>query len=163
MWNHSEPIWVSLRHLSPGTDAVAAQWSLKALEKQGSWSQEGCQLIHSDSSTSTVRCSLLSNYAVLQVGQPWAFGSSTIQDHQLLVTLPFMCDFFLGGAWLPKTYPHVCKGAPPCGLCLHCFAPTLPLHRHHHTHTTPQVLQCICINKFLTTWFLLCIWLFSSL
>lgn len=67
MWNHSEPIWVSLRHLSPGTDAVAAQWSLKALEKHGSWSQEGCQLVHSDSSTSTMRCSLLSNYAVLQV------------------------------------------------------------------------------------------------
>uniref|UniRef100_A0A8C9Y3Y2 Adhesion G protein-coupled receptor A2 n=1 Tax=Sander lucioperca TaxID=283035 RepID=A0A8C9Y3Y2_SANLU len=68
MWNHSEPIWVSVRHLSPGTDAVAAQWSLKALEKQGSWSQEGCQLVHSDSRTSTMRCSLLSNYAVLQVG-----------------------------------------------------------------------------------------------
>uniref|UniRef100_A0A671UBR3 Adhesion G protein-coupled receptor A2 n=1 Tax=Sparus aurata TaxID=8175 RepID=A0A671UBR3_SPAAU len=66
MWNHSEPIWVSLRHLSPGSDAVAAQWSLKALERQGSWSQEGCQLVHSDSSTSTMRCSLLSNYAVLQ-------------------------------------------------------------------------------------------------
>ncbi|XP_034546907.1 adhesion G protein-coupled receptor A2 [Notolabrus celidotus] len=66
MWNHSEPIWVSLRHLSPGSDAVAVQWSLKALEKQGSWNQEGCQLVHSDSSTSTMRCSLLSNYAVLQ-------------------------------------------------------------------------------------------------
>ncbi|XP_008280530.1 adhesion G protein-coupled receptor A2 isoform X2 [Stegastes partitus] len=66
MWNHSEPIWVSLRHLSPGTDAVAAQWSLKGLERQGGWSQEGCQLVHSDSSTSTMRCSLLSNYAVLQ-------------------------------------------------------------------------------------------------
>ncbi|XP_034004579.1 adhesion G protein-coupled receptor A2 [Trematomus bernacchii] len=66
MWNHSEPIWVSLRHLSPGSDAVAAQWSLKGLEKQGGWSQEGCQLVHSDSSTSTLRCSLLSNYAVLQ-------------------------------------------------------------------------------------------------
>uniref|UniRef100_H2T8Y4 Adhesion G protein-coupled receptor A2 n=1 Tax=Takifugu rubripes TaxID=31033 RepID=H2T8Y4_TAKRU len=66
MWNHSEPIWVSLRHLSPGTAAVAAQWSLKSLENQGSWSQEGCELIHSDSSTSTMRCFLLSNYAVLQ-------------------------------------------------------------------------------------------------
>uniref|UniRef100_A0A4W6G7X6 Adhesion G protein-coupled receptor A2 n=1 Tax=Lates calcarifer TaxID=8187 RepID=A0A4W6G7X6_LATCA len=66
MWNHSEPIWVSLRHLSPGTDAVAAHWSLRGLEKQGGWSQEGCQLVHSDSSTSTMRCSLLSNYAVLQ-------------------------------------------------------------------------------------------------
>ncbi|XP_029916814.1 adhesion G protein-coupled receptor A2 isoform X1 [Myripristis murdjan] len=66
MWNHSEAIWVSLRHLSPGTDPVAAQWSLKALESQGGWSQEGCQLVHSDSSTSTLRCSLLSNYAVLQ-------------------------------------------------------------------------------------------------
>ncbi|KAM9858250.1 adhesion G protein-coupled receptor A2 [Aulostomus maculatus] len=66
MWNRSEPIWVSLRHLSPGTDAVAAQWSPKALEKHGGWSSEGCQLVHSDSSTSTMRCSLLSNYAVLQ-------------------------------------------------------------------------------------------------
>ncbi|CAM9186935.1 unnamed protein product, partial [Lampetra planeri] len=66
MSNLSEPIWVSLRHLSPGTDAVAAQWSLKALERHGGWSQEGCQLLHSDSSTSTMRCSLLSNYAVLQ-------------------------------------------------------------------------------------------------
>lgn len=66
MWNYSEPIWVSLRHLSPGSDAVAAQWSLKGLEKQGGWSQEGCKLVHSDSSTSTMRCSLLSNYAVLQ-------------------------------------------------------------------------------------------------
>ncbi|CAL8342704.1 unnamed protein product [Lota lota] len=66
MWNHSEPIWVSLRHLSPGTDPVAAQWSPKALEKQGGWSQDGCQLAHSDSSTSTLRCTVLSNYAVLQ-------------------------------------------------------------------------------------------------
>ncbi|KAM6930340.1 adhesion G protein-coupled receptor A2 isoform 2-T3 [Xenentodon cancila] len=66
MWNHSEPIWVSLRHLSPGTDAVPAQWSLKGLKKHEVWSQEGCQLVHSDSSTSTMRCSLLSNYAVLQ-------------------------------------------------------------------------------------------------
>lgn len=66
MRNNSEPVWVSLRHLSPGTDAVAAQWSLKGLERQGGWSQEGCKLVHSDSSTSTMRCSLLSNYAVLQ-------------------------------------------------------------------------------------------------
>ncbi|XP_053275814.1 adhesion G protein-coupled receptor A2 [Pleuronectes platessa] len=66
VWNHSEPIWVSLRHLSPGSDAVAAQWSLKGQERQGAWSQEGCQLVHSDSSTSTMRCSMLSNYAVLQ-------------------------------------------------------------------------------------------------
>uniref|UniRef100_A0A3Q1CM00 G-protein coupled receptors family 2 profile 2 domain-containing protein n=1 Tax=Amphiprion ocellaris TaxID=80972 RepID=A0A3Q1CM00_AMPOC len=66
MWNYSEPVWVSLRHLSPGTDAVAAQWSLKGLEKQGGWSQEGCKLVRSDSSTSTMCCSLLSNYAVLQ-------------------------------------------------------------------------------------------------
>lgn len=69
MWNYSEPIWVSLRHLSPGTDAVAAQWILRGSEKHGGWSQEGCQLVHSDSSTSTMRCSVLSNYAVLQVGE----------------------------------------------------------------------------------------------
>lgn len=68
VWNYSEPIWVSLRHLSPGTDAVAAQWSIKGPEKQGGWSQEGCRLVHSDSSTSTMRCYVLSNYAVLQVG-----------------------------------------------------------------------------------------------
>uniref|UniRef100_A0A669D419 Adhesion G protein-coupled receptor A2 n=1 Tax=Oreochromis niloticus TaxID=8128 RepID=A0A669D419_ORENI len=66
MQNNSDPIWVSLRHLSPGTDAVAAHWSLKGPEKQGGWSQEGCQLVRSDSNTSTMRCSLLSNYAVLQ-------------------------------------------------------------------------------------------------
>ncbi|XP_077418686.1 adhesion G protein-coupled receptor A2 [Vanacampus margaritifer] len=66
MWNHSEPVWVSLRHLSPGSDAMAAQWSPKTLSKHGGWSPEGCQLVHSDSSTSTMRCSLLSNYAVLQ-------------------------------------------------------------------------------------------------
>uniref|UniRef100_A0A8C6KWR8 Adhesion G protein-coupled receptor A2 n=1 Tax=Nothobranchius furzeri TaxID=105023 RepID=A0A8C6KWR8_NOTFU len=66
MWNYSEPIWVSLRHLSPGSDAVAAQWMPRGPESQGSWSQEGCQLVHSDRSTSTIRCSVLSNYAVLQ-------------------------------------------------------------------------------------------------
>ncbi|CAN9513393.1 unnamed protein product [Ophioblennius macclurei] len=66
MWNNSEAIWVSLRHLSPGTDAVAAQWRLRGPEKQGGWSQEGCRLVHSDSSTSTMRCSVLGNYAVLQ-------------------------------------------------------------------------------------------------
>ncbi|XP_076010404.1 adhesion G protein-coupled receptor A2 [Genypterus blacodes] len=66
MSTHSQAIWVSLRHLSPGTDAVAAQWNPKTLEKQGGWSQDGCQLVHSDSSVSTMRCSVLSNYAVLQ-------------------------------------------------------------------------------------------------
>ncbi|XP_076125897.1 adhesion G protein-coupled receptor A2 [Alosa pseudoharengus] len=63
MWNHSEPITVSLRHLSLGSDPIAAQWSL---EKQGGWSQDGCQLVHTDTTTSTLHCSLLSNYAVLQ-------------------------------------------------------------------------------------------------
>ncbi|XP_061674510.1 adhesion G protein-coupled receptor A2 isoform X3 [Syngnathoides biaculeatus] len=66
MWNHSEPVWVSLRHLSPGSDGVAAQWSPKAPNKHGGWSPEGCQLVRSGGSTSTMRCSLLSNYAVLQ-------------------------------------------------------------------------------------------------
>uniref|UniRef100_A0A3Q1JS92 Adhesion G protein-coupled receptor A2 n=1 Tax=Anabas testudineus TaxID=64144 RepID=A0A3Q1JS92_ANATE len=99
MWNHSEPIWVSLRHLSPGSDSVAAQWSLKGLEKQGGWSQEGCQLVHSDSSTSTMRCSVLGNYAVLQVGQP------------LIYPLFGMIG-----------------GAPPCGLCLHCSAAPFSIH-----------------------------------
>lgn len=64
MWNHSEAIRVSLRHLSPGTEAMAAHWSRR--ERQGGWSQEGCQLVQTDSSTSTMRCSILSNYAVLQ-------------------------------------------------------------------------------------------------
>ncbi|KAG9354785.1 hypothetical protein JZ751_001498 [Albula glossodonta] len=68
MWNHSDPITVSLRHSSPGNDPVAAHWSLQALELQGGWSQEGCQLVHSDTTISTLRCSVLSNYAVLQVG-----------------------------------------------------------------------------------------------
>uniref|UniRef100_A0A8C7UZB4 Adhesion G protein-coupled receptor A2 n=1 Tax=Oncorhynchus mykiss TaxID=8022 RepID=A0A8C7UZB4_ONCMY len=60
-------ILVSLRHLTPGSEPVAAHWSLQALlQKQGGWSQEGCQLAHTDSATSTLRCSVLSNYAVLQ-------------------------------------------------------------------------------------------------
>uniref|UniRef100_A0A8C1Y2A7 Adhesion G protein-coupled receptor A2 n=1 Tax=Cyprinus carpio TaxID=7962 RepID=A0A8C1Y2A7_CYPCA len=66
MWNQSDPIIVSLRHTSPGNDPVAAHWSLQALENQGSWSLDGCQLAHSDASTSTLHCSVLSNYAVLQ-------------------------------------------------------------------------------------------------
>uniref|UniRef100_A0A8C4NVE6 Adhesion G protein-coupled receptor A2 n=1 Tax=Dicentrarchus labrax TaxID=13489 RepID=A0A8C4NVE6_DICLA len=92
MWNHSEPIWVSLRHLSPGTDAVAAQWSLKPLEKQGSWRQEGCQLVHSDSSTSTMRCSLLSNYAVLQVPD---FPNSTPISVRVLHPVVYACTAVL--------------------------------------------------------------------
>ncbi|XP_072538490.1 adhesion G protein-coupled receptor A2 isoform X1 [Salminus brasiliensis] len=67
MWNQSAPIIVSLRHTSPGSDPVAAHWSLQALKHHGSWSSDGCQLAHSDSSASTLRCSVLSNYAVLQV------------------------------------------------------------------------------------------------
>uniref|UniRef100_A0A8C1RVV6 Adhesion G protein-coupled receptor A2 n=1 Tax=Cyprinus carpio TaxID=7962 RepID=A0A8C1RVV6_CYPCA len=66
MWNQSDPIIVSLRHTSPGNDPVAAHWSLQALEHHGSWSLDGCQLAYSDASTSTLRCSVLSNYAVLQ-------------------------------------------------------------------------------------------------
>ncbi|KAG7480687.1 hypothetical protein MATL_G00058950 [Megalops atlanticus] len=66
MWNRSDPVTVSLRHSSPGSDPVAAHWSLQALEQQGGWSQEGCQLVHSDAAISTLRCSVLSNYAVLQ-------------------------------------------------------------------------------------------------
>uniref|UniRef100_A0A8C2KGL1 Adhesion G protein-coupled receptor A2 n=1 Tax=Cyprinus carpio TaxID=7962 RepID=A0A8C2KGL1_CYPCA len=66
MWNQSDPIIVSLRHTSPGNDPVAAHWSLQALEHHGSRSLDGCQLAHSDASTSTLHCSVLSNYAVLQ-------------------------------------------------------------------------------------------------
>ncbi|XP_051525299.1 adhesion G protein-coupled receptor A2 [Myxocyprinus asiaticus] len=66
MWNQSDPIIVSLRHMSPGIDPVAAHWSLHALEHHGSWSLNGCQLAHTDASSSTLRCSVLSNYAVLQ-------------------------------------------------------------------------------------------------
>lgn len=66
MWHQSDPIIVSLRHTSPGNDPVAVHWSLQALEHHGSWSPDGCQLAHSDASTSTLRCSVLSNYAVLQ-------------------------------------------------------------------------------------------------
>uniref|UniRef100_A0A7N8X544 Adhesion G protein-coupled receptor A2 n=1 Tax=Mastacembelus armatus TaxID=205130 RepID=A0A7N8X544_9TELE len=93
MWNHSDLIWVSLRHLSPGTDAVAAQWSLKGLEKQGGWSQEGCQLVHSDSSTSTMRCSLLSNYAVLQ--EVPDFPNSTSNSVRVLHPVVYACTAVL--------------------------------------------------------------------
>uniref|UniRef100_A0A3Q3IIE6 G-protein coupled receptors family 2 profile 2 domain-containing protein n=1 Tax=Monopterus albus TaxID=43700 RepID=A0A3Q3IIE6_MONAL len=93
MWNQSDPVWVSLRHLSPGTDAVAAQWSLKGPEKQGGWSQEGCQLIHSDSSTSTMRCSLLSNYAVLQ--EVPDFPSSASNSVRVLHPVVYACTAVL--------------------------------------------------------------------
>lgn len=143
MWNHSEPIWVSLRHLSPGIDAVAAQWSLKALEGHASWSPEGCELIHSDSSTSTMRCFLLSNYAVLQVKWSlvslfcWSFTYWTTQ----IIYMYYICNLhFSGGAWISQPDTYVCKGPPPCGLCMHFIASPLPLHRHHHTYTAPQVL-----------------------
>ncbi|XP_066570553.1 adhesion G protein-coupled receptor A2 [Amia ocellicauda] len=66
MWNLSEPITVSLRHSSPGSDPVAAHWSLGGGEEHGGWSQEGCQLMDSDSTVSVLRCSHFSNYAVLQ-------------------------------------------------------------------------------------------------
>ncbi|KAM9474884.1 adhesion G protein-coupled receptor A2 [Clarias gariepinus] len=66
MWNQSAPIIVSLRHKSSGNDPVAAHWSLHDLKHNGSWSTDGCQLAHSDASISTLRCTVLSNYAVLQ-------------------------------------------------------------------------------------------------
>ncbi|XP_054628443.1 adhesion G protein-coupled receptor A2 [Dunckerocampus dactyliophorus] len=93
MWNHSEPIWVSLRHLSPGSDAVAAQWSQKTLDKQGGWSQEGCQLVHSDSSTSTMRCSLLGNYAVLH--EVPNFPNSTPISVRVLHPVVYACTALL--------------------------------------------------------------------
>ncbi|XP_028270663.1 adhesion G protein-coupled receptor A2 [Parambassis ranga] len=93
MWNYSEPIWVSLRHLSPGTDALAVQWSLKGMEQQGSWSQEGCQLVHSDSSTSTMRCSVLSNYAVLQ--EVPDFPNSTPNSVTVLHPVVYACTAML--------------------------------------------------------------------
>ncbi|XP_047446779.1 adhesion G protein-coupled receptor A2 [Mugil cephalus] len=93
MWNYSEPIWVSLRHLSPGTDAVAAQWSVKGPEKQGGWSQEGCQLVHSDSSTSTMRCYVLSNYAVLQ--EVPDFPNSTGSSIKVLHPVVYACTALL--------------------------------------------------------------------
>ncbi|KAI5622050.1 adhesion G protein-coupled receptor A2 precursor [Silurus asotus] len=66
MWNKSAPIVVSLRHMSPGHDPVAAHWTLQALKHHGSWSTDGCHLAHSDGSISTLRCTVLSNYALLQ-------------------------------------------------------------------------------------------------
>nr|XP_006625534.1 PREDICTED: G-protein coupled receptor 124 [Lepisosteus oculatus] len=66
MWNESEPVAVSLRHSFLGSAPVAAHWSFSAGDRQGGWSQEGCQLVASDSTVSTLRCAHFSNYAVLQ-------------------------------------------------------------------------------------------------
>ncbi|MBN3280306.1 AGRA2 protein, partial [Polyodon spathula] len=66
MWTLSDPVTVSLRHSSPGSDPVAAHWSFEAVEGQGGWIQEGCQLTHSDPNISTLHCADFSNYAVLQ-------------------------------------------------------------------------------------------------
>lgn len=81
MWNQSAPIIVSLRHKSSGNDPVAAHWSLHDLKHNGSWSTDGCQLAHSDASISTLRCTVLSNYAVLQVGN----AKSTVRYYCLIV------------------------------------------------------------------------------
>ncbi|KAM8864849.1 LOW QUALITY PROTEIN: adhesion G protein-coupled receptor A2 [Synchiropus picturatus] len=93
MWNLSEPIWVSLRHLSPGTEPVAAQWSPRALEKRGGWNQEGCQLVHTDSSMSTMRCSVLSNYAVLQ--EVPDFPSTSHNSARVLHPVVYACTALL--------------------------------------------------------------------
>lgn len=140
MWNNSDPIWVSLRHLSPGSDAVPVQWSLQELEKQGGWSPEGCRLVHTDSRTSTMGCTLLSNYAVLQVGHASVFiYSSMIRRIQSQGYMVYV--FFLGGAWIPQHQHQFCEDAPPCGLRLHCSPPPLCLHNSYYTHSTSQVLQ----------------------
>ncbi|XP_062307952.1 adhesion G protein-coupled receptor A2 [Osmerus eperlanus] len=88
MWNHSEPVVVSLRHSSAGSDPVAAHWSQRAPERPGGWSQEGCHLIHSDRTTSTLRCSLLSNYAILQVPD---FPNPTLMPVRVLHPVVYAC------------------------------------------------------------------------
>ncbi|KAK7934180.1 hypothetical protein WMY93_005076 [Mugilogobius chulae] len=93
MWNHSEAIRVSLRHLSPGADALPAHWSWRALEKQGGWSQEGCQLVQTDSSTTTMQCSLLSNYAVLQ--EVPDFPNSASESVTVLHPVVYVCTAVL--------------------------------------------------------------------
>ncbi|KAF3695965.1 Adhesion G protein-coupled receptor A2 [Channa argus] len=132
MWNHSDPIWVSLRHLSPGTDAVAAQWSLKGLEKQGGWRQEGCQLVHSDSSTSTMRCSLLSNYAVLQ--EVPDFPNSTPSSVRVLHPVVYACTALLL-------------------LCLFTIIITYILHHSsiHISRKSWHTLLNICFHIAMTT------------
>uniref|UniRef100_A0A8C7Z8H7 Adhesion G protein-coupled receptor A2 n=1 Tax=Oryzias sinensis TaxID=183150 RepID=A0A8C7Z8H7_9TELE len=124
MWNNSDPIWVSLRHLSPGSDAVPVQWSLQGLEKQGGWSPEGCRLVHSDSRTSTMGCTLLSNYAVLQVGHDappcgLRLTSQVLKSwHTLLNTcfhIAMTTAIYAGGIGL-TSYPVVCRAV---GIALH--------------------------------------------
>uniref|UniRef100_A0A3B5QC34 Adhesion G protein-coupled receptor A2 n=1 Tax=Xiphophorus maculatus TaxID=8083 RepID=A0A3B5QC34_XIPMA len=93
MWNYSDHIWVSLRHLTPGTDAVAAQWSHTEPGKQGGWSQQGCQLVHTDSSTSLMRCSVLGNYAVLQ--EVPTFPNSSLVPVRVLHPVVYACTAVL--------------------------------------------------------------------
>ncbi|XP_054905033.1 adhesion G protein-coupled receptor A2 [Poeciliopsis prolifica] len=93
MSNYSDHIWVSLRHLTPGTDAVAAQWSHTEPGKQGGWSQQGCQLVHTDSSTSLMRCSVLGNYAVLQ--EVPTFPNSSLVFVRVLHPVVYACTAVL--------------------------------------------------------------------
>ncbi|XP_048853938.1 adhesion G protein-coupled receptor A2 [Brienomyrus brachyistius] len=87
MWNQSEPVTVSLRHSSPGSDPVPAHWSPRAPEQQDGWSQEGCQLAHTDHAISTLRCSLLGNYAVLQELPDFPRPTpSPVELHQVVYT-----------------------------------------------------------------------------
>ncbi|MGH0180036.1 UNVERIFIED_CONTAM: hypothetical protein FKN15_003144 [Acipenser sinensis] len=79
MWTLSDPVTVSLRHSSPGSDPVAAHWSFKAVDGQGGWIQEGCQLTHSDPNISTLRCTDFSNYAVLQACRSSLLSSDSVE------------------------------------------------------------------------------------
>lgn len=64
-----------------------------------------------------------------------------------IVYMYYICILNLsGGACISQPYTYVCKGPPPGGLCMHFIASPLPLHRHHHTYTTPQVLQYVYIK-----------------
>uniref|UniRef100_A0AAY4EXG3 Adhesion G protein-coupled receptor A2 n=1 Tax=Denticeps clupeoides TaxID=299321 RepID=A0AAY4EXG3_9TELE len=105
MWNHSEPVTVTLRNSSPGSDPVAAHWSLRALGRHGTWSQDGCHLAYSDASTSTLRCSLLSNYAVLQ--EVPAFPGPSFVPVEVLHPVVYTCTAVLLFCLFTIIFTHI--------------------------------------------------------
>lgn len=140
-----------LRHSSPGSDPVAARWSQRAPEGQDGWSQEGCQLAHTDQALSTLRCSLLGNYAVLQVrGWEWGQQGCTGAPWDCTLTIcctPRSCQTFPGPLpapwsftrWSTPARPSCCSASSPSSSLTSCTTGM-------HLHVSASAHVCICVS-----------------
>uniref|UniRef100_A0A8C5PPH6 Adhesion G protein-coupled receptor A1 n=1 Tax=Leptobrachium leishanense TaxID=445787 RepID=A0A8C5PPH6_9ANUR len=63
--NLSSPVAIALRHLSEGTDPIAAFWDFDLLGGYGGWRGEGCHIVSSVANITSIQCSHFGNFAVL--------------------------------------------------------------------------------------------------